>query len=228
MIVIVCTYYFKPMRTAHLLSFLVKSAAVEVRGFFTGRAMAQSKFEYVRGFETEDRLLPNCWIVVRIDGKGFHKFADKHAFAKPNDEKALALMARCARRIFNDYNEVVVAYGESDEFSFVFKKDTELYNRRASKVALLTFYFLTLLVMKSYRLADHDQRGQSVLLQLRLVLAGVLSREEASLSAYFRCQNGALPFRSEPPGLPVVAASRLPHQQLVQHSLLGVGSKGRT
>ena len=35
--------------------------------------MAKSKFEYVRQFETVDRCLPNTWIVVRIDGKGFHK-----------------------------------------------------------------------------------------------------------------------------------------------------------
>ena len=35
--------------------------------------MAKSKFEYVKQFETEDRLMPNCWIVVRIDGKGFHR-----------------------------------------------------------------------------------------------------------------------------------------------------------
>jgi len=35
--------------------------------------MAKSKFEYVKQFELEDKLLPNCWIVVRIDGKGFHR-----------------------------------------------------------------------------------------------------------------------------------------------------------
>ena len=35
--------------------------------------MAKSKFEYVRQFELPDSCLPNCWIVVRVDGKGFHK-----------------------------------------------------------------------------------------------------------------------------------------------------------
>lgn len=35
--------------------------------------MAKSKYEYVREFETEDKLLPNVFILVRIDGKGFHK-----------------------------------------------------------------------------------------------------------------------------------------------------------
>jgi len=33
--------------------------------------MANSKYEYVRKFELADALLPDCWIVVRVDGKGF-------------------------------------------------------------------------------------------------------------------------------------------------------------
>ena len=40
-----------------------------------GPVMANSRFEYVKGFETDDRLLPGCWIVVRLDGKGFTKYA---------------------------------------------------------------------------------------------------------------------------------------------------------
>lgn len=31
------------------------------------------RFEYVKNFEQPDVLLPNTWIVVRIDGRGFHK-----------------------------------------------------------------------------------------------------------------------------------------------------------
>lgn len=48
--------------------------------------MANSKFDYVRNFEQNDAILPNCWIVVRIDGKAFHKFTKKHDFNKPNDD----------------------------------------------------------------------------------------------------------------------------------------------
>ena len=36
--------------------------------------MANSRFAYVRSFEgPPDVLLPHCWIVVRVDGKGFTK-----------------------------------------------------------------------------------------------------------------------------------------------------------
>lgn len=38
-----------------------------------GLAMAKSKFEYVRDFEADDTVLPNCWIVVRLDGRNFHR-----------------------------------------------------------------------------------------------------------------------------------------------------------
>lgn len=96
--------------------------------------MAKSKFEYVRDFELDDRCLPNCWIVVRIDGKGFHKFSDVHKFEKPNDKRALDLMTQCAQRVMKEFAEICLAYGQSDEYSFVFRKDTEVYNRRSSKI----------------------------------------------------------------------------------------------
>lgn len=40
---------------------------------FTSSAMAKTKFEYVRNFETDDSCLRNCYIVVRLDGRNFHK-----------------------------------------------------------------------------------------------------------------------------------------------------------
>ena len=57
-----------------------------------------SKYEYVKKFETDDRLLPNCWMVVRIDGKAFHRFSDTHEFSKPNDLNALNLMNAVAEQ----------------------------------------------------------------------------------------------------------------------------------
>lgn len=97
--------------------------------------MANSRFDYVRTFETDDRLLPNCWIVVRIDGKGFHKFATTHAYSKPNDARGLNLMSQAARIVMDEFLDIVLAYGQSDEYSFVVHKSSTLYNRRASKIA---------------------------------------------------------------------------------------------
>lgn len=36
--------------------------------------MAKSKYEYVRKFEQNDQCLLNCWIVIRIDGRNFHRY----------------------------------------------------------------------------------------------------------------------------------------------------------
>eukprot|EP00897_Mesotaenium_endlicherianum_P010344 jgi/Mesen1/9338/ME000061S08787 len=79
--------------------------------------MAKSRYEYVKQFELDDSLLPQCWIVIRIDGRAFTKFSAAHNFEKPNDERALNLMNRCAMAVLTDCSEVVFAYGVSDEYS---------------------------------------------------------------------------------------------------------------
>ncbi|XP_061757863.1 probable tRNA(His) guanylyltransferase isoform X2 [Nerophis ophidion] len=95
--------------------------------------MAKSKFEYVRNFEVDDTCLRNCYIVVRLDGRNFHKFAEQHKFTKPNDNRALGLMARSARSVMEELDDIIIAYGQSDEFSFVFKRTSTWFKRRASK-----------------------------------------------------------------------------------------------
>ena len=41
--------------------------------------MAGTKYAYVKNFELPDALLPGTYIVLRIDGHGFHRYAvEKH------------------------------------------------------------------------------------------------------------------------------------------------------
>lgn len=96
--------------------------------------MANSKFEYVRNFEQTDFLLPNTWIVVRVDGRAFTKMCAKYGFEKPNDRRALDLMNAAAKAVVTDLPEAMIAYGVSDEYSFVFHKSCNLFERRASKL----------------------------------------------------------------------------------------------
>lgn len=51
--------------------------------------MANSRFEYVRDYEcsTEHVLLPDTYIVIRLDGKQFHRFSKQHNYLKPNDKR---------------------------------------------------------------------------------------------------------------------------------------------
>lgn len=73
-------------------------------------------------------------MVVRIDGKAFHKFANVHNFEKPNDLRSLNLMNFAASCVMKEFNEIILSYGQSDEFSFVFHRTANVYNRREAKI----------------------------------------------------------------------------------------------
>lgn len=44
------------------------------------------------------------------------RFTDAHDFAKPNDERGLKLMDHAAMDLMREYKDVVLAFGESDEY----------------------------------------------------------------------------------------------------------------
>lgn len=48
--------------------------------------------------------------------------------------QGLNLMSRCAESVMTEFNEIALAYGQSDEYSFVFRRSAEVYKRRASKL----------------------------------------------------------------------------------------------
>ncbi|KAI3681852.1 hypothetical protein L6452_36657 [Arctium lappa] len=107
------------------------------------------KQEYVKSFQSENKLLPFTWIVIRIDGSHFHRFSEVQGFEKPNDEHALKLMNSCAVAVLEEFNDIVFAYGVSDEYSFVLKRNTQLYQRRASEIVSATVsFFSSTYVMK--------------------------------------------------------------------------------
>ncbi|KAG7568644.1 tRNAHis guanylyltransferase catalytic domain [Arabidopsis thaliana x Arabidopsis arenosa] len=111
--------------------------------------MANSKYEYVKSFEVEDEVMFPNLIIIRIDGRDFSRFSQVHKFEKPNDETALNLMNSCASSVLEEYPDIVFAYGYSDEYSFVFKKTSRFYQRRASKIlSLVASFFAAVYVTK--------------------------------------------------------------------------------
>lgn len=85
-------------------------------------------------FEQDQVLLPNTWIVVRVDGRGFHKLSNHYAFTKPNDRRALDLMNAAAAHVVRSIADLCFAYGVSDEYSFVFDRSTTMFERRRDKL----------------------------------------------------------------------------------------------
>jgi len=96
--------------------------------------MANTRFQYVKKFETHDTILLNCYFVIRVDGRGFTEFCDLHNFEKPNDLNALKLMNKVAKEVMISFTDIIIAYGESDEYSFGFSKSAKVYNRRKEKI----------------------------------------------------------------------------------------------
>ena len=43
-------------------------------------------------------------------------------------------MNQSAKVVLKEINDIVLAYGQSDEYSFVLKKTTDLYSRRSAKI----------------------------------------------------------------------------------------------
>ncbi|MCJ1386374.1 tRNA-His guanylyltransferase [Xylographa soralifera] len=103
--------------------------------------MANSKYEYVKTFEKSDILLPHTSIVVRIDGRGFHKFSSKYGFEKPNDQRALDLMNAAATGVSKELPDICFAYGFSDEFSKIVTTVVSIFT--SYYIYLWPFYFST-------------------------------------------------------------------------------------
>lgn len=96
--------------------------------------MANSRFEYVKQFERENLLLPETYLIIRVDGKGFHKFSQEYEFEKPNDLRALQVMNRAAMNLVKQFPDIQLAYGDSDEYSFLLRRSCTLFERREMKL----------------------------------------------------------------------------------------------
>ena len=53
---------------------------------------------------------------------------------KPNDLRGINLMNKAAEHVMQNFKDIVLAYGDSDEYSFVFRKNAKLFNRRKDKI----------------------------------------------------------------------------------------------
>lgn len=76
------------------------------------------------------------WIILRVDGRGFTNYTKNAGYDKPFDIKFSHHMARTAKRLLVEFDGVY-ATTHSDEISVAMKPGTQLFNRRAEKLASL-------------------------------------------------------------------------------------------
>lgn len=84
---------------------------------------------------TQDRcVLPNMYMVARIDGRGFTKLTkDVHKFKAPFDERFRDLMVETVKHLMTCGFNIVYGFTESDEISLLFSLDETLFSRKTRK-----------------------------------------------------------------------------------------------
>ena len=90
----------------------------------------------MRVYETsQDRcILPEMYIVARIDGRGFTRLTKEvHQFEAPFDEKFRDLMVETVKHLMNCGFNVIYGYTESDEISLLFHPNENLFGRKTRK-----------------------------------------------------------------------------------------------
>lgn len=90
----------------------------------------------MRIFETahDHAVLPDIYMVARIDGRGFTKLTKKnHNFEAPFDERFRDYMVETVRHLMNCGFKVIYGYTESDEISLLFAKNEQTFGRKIRK-----------------------------------------------------------------------------------------------
>lgn len=82
----------------------------------------KDKCNYYRDL-TDYRLLPNCYVMVMIDGKNFSKLI-KNKFEKPFDNWFIETMNGTAVHLCKEIQNCVCAFVQSDEISLILKDNT--------------------------------------------------------------------------------------------------------
>ena len=48
------------------------------------------------------------------------RFSERHGFHKPNDSRCLSLMTHSAQCVMTEFPDIVLAYGQSDEYRYMY------------------------------------------------------------------------------------------------------------
>jgi tRNA(His) guanylyltransferase len=91
----------------------------------------------MRVYETaHDRcILPQMYVVARIDGRGFTKLTKEvHKFEAPFDVKFRDLMIATVQHLMNCGFNIIYGYTESDEISLLFHFDENSFGRKTRKL----------------------------------------------------------------------------------------------
>ena len=90
----------------------------------------------MRVYETshDHHVLPDMFMVARIDGRGFTKLTKKvHEFEAPFDERFRDMMIATTQHLMDVGFRVIYGYTQSDEISLLFAQNEESFGRKLRK-----------------------------------------------------------------------------------------------
>lgn len=80
-------------------------------------------------------VLPELYMVARIDGRGFTKLTkEEHDFEKPFDVRFRDMMLETTEHLMNCGFGIVYGYTQSDEISLLFHRDDDTFARKSRKL----------------------------------------------------------------------------------------------
>lgn len=80
-------------------------------------------------------ILPDMYIVARLDGHGFTKFTNHKNFQKPFDEDFRDIMVETTKRIMEESGfHIIYGYTQSDEISLLFHPQENTFGRKTRKI----------------------------------------------------------------------------------------------
>ncbi len=97
-----------------------------------------NKLEEMQKFERyhEVSILPHCFFAIRVDGRSFHTEVKKMNMERPFDRKLRNAINKAIKSVMKDFG-CLFAYTESDEATFLFPKQSDLFDRRVEKLVSL-------------------------------------------------------------------------------------------
>ena len=90
----------------------------------------------MKSFEAykDNMVLPENYILVRLDGVGFSNLTKRIECKKPFDNDFMLSMVNTTKYLLEQVPDIDIGYTQSDEITLVFKRDTGFFARRPEKL----------------------------------------------------------------------------------------------
>lgn len=132
----------------------------------------------------DQKILPDMYMVARLDGRGFTKFTKEMKFEKPFDEEFRNMMNKTVEYLMTKSGfRFLYGFTESDEISLLFAPDDQTFGRKVRKLNTTlageaSAYFTAL--FNSYRSARRCVAGEVRICTFDCRIAPLPSKERVA------------------------------------------------